>query len=70
MRKVNLSTATDYYPNDGATGFTLASGWNWVGIRVEIIWGYTHVKFYHSEESLSTGDRQNKIEFVWEGTYD
>lgn len=56
MYRVVLGVGSFFYPSDGATGFTLQPGWNWVGIRVEIIWGYTYIKFYHSEESLSTGN--------------
>lgn len=58
MYRVILAVGTFFYPFDGATGFTLTPGWNWVAIRVETIWGYTYIKFYHSDETYTTGNRQ------------
>ena len=46
-------TTTNYYPNPtGATGFTLSTGWNWVAVKVNVLWGFSNVTYYHSTNDL------------------
>jgi len=57
MYKVVFGAGSKYWPTNGATGFTMSTGWNWIGIKVETIWGFSYVTFYQSYESLNTGNR-------------
>eukprot|EP00347_Sterkiella_histriomuscorum_P020176 403338812 len=65
-------SGSNYYPSTGATGIMLKQGWNWIGIKVWTLWGFSYVTYYQSDESQTTAstNKQTSVSYVWEGTFD